>query len=307
MWAIRGYETSPVNALACRRPGHRHSASGSGEGVRDRAHCRLTRRRSRSTDAPMSNALMKACRSFRMPPPAKAVLMALADRADDSGSAWPSLETLSSDTCFGRTAVIGAVKWLETTGAVVVDRSNGRKTAYRLTPEHFDPSAARTGPRAEPVRVANGTSPPGVPDPSATRTKPVRQADTNHQEPKGTQREPSTRGSVELVSFGRFWDAYPKRIAKQAAERAWQKQRCEPFAERIIAAVLERAAGDPQWKRDGGQYIPNASTYLNQRRWEDQWKPANCTFPRKPSLTSPIDSKVFDGDADNVVEQLLPA
>ena len=25
-----------------------------------------------------------------------------------------------------------------------------------------------------------------------------------------------------------------------------------------------------QWNRDGGQYIPNPSTWLNQHRWEDE-------------------------------------
>jgi hypothetical protein len=65
-----------------------------------------------------------------------------------------------------------------------------------------------------------------------------------------------------------LWSAYPKRVGKGAAFRVWKKT---PFADR--KAILEdidirKRTHDP-WLRDGGKYIPNPTTYLNQRRWED--------------------------------------
>ena len=31
-----------------------------------------------------------------------------------------------------------------------------------------------------------------------------------------------------------------------------------------------------QWQKDGGQYIPNPATWLNQGRWEDEAGPAQA-------------------------------
>ena len=38
---------------------------------------------------------------------------------------------------------------------------------------------------------------------------------------------------------------------------------------RMIQAVQAQRAS-PQWQKDGGQFIPLPSTWLNGRRWEDQ-------------------------------------
>lgn len=132
---------------------------------------------------------MAQCWPLRMPPTPKSVLISLADNANDHGDCWPSLSTICERTCFGKTAVIEAIRWLEERNALSADRSNGRHTKYVLTPSEFRPnlSASRTGASPEPVRLADGTCPAGEPDLSASRTGPVRQADTNRKEPSRTK------------------------------------------------------------------------------------------------------------------------
>ena len=69
--------------------------------------------------------------------------------------------------------------------------------------------------------------------------------------------------------FVRFWDAYPRKVAKPAAEKAWRKLAPPPeLLEAILASVSLWAASDA-WQREGGQFIPYPATFLNQRRWED--------------------------------------
>lgn len=34
--------------------------------------------------------------------------------------------------------------------------------------------------------------------------------------------------------------------------------------------ALETQKQSDQWRRDGGQYVPYASTWLHQKRWEDE-------------------------------------
>ena len=70
--------------------------------------------------------------------------------------------------------------------------------------------------------------------------------------------------------FERFWSAYPRKVAKQIAMRAFEKiDPDEALVETMIAAIGKWKLTD-QWIKDGGQFIPNPGTWLNQRRWEDE-------------------------------------
>lgn len=135
----------------------------------------------------MSTSVMAACWPLQMPPTPKAVLISLADNANDQGDCWPSLARICERTCFGKTAVIQAIQWLEEHGLVEANRANGRHTSYRVVPNLSTPDlfVSRTGARGEPVREANPSARRA--NRSASRTTPVREADTNHQEPSRTK------------------------------------------------------------------------------------------------------------------------
>ena len=70
--------------------------------------------------------------------------------------------------------------------------------------------------------------------------------------------------------FEKFWKVYPKKVAKQAAEKAFVKLNpSEATLDDILAGVREWY-GTEQWQKNGGQFIPNPATFLNDRRWEDE-------------------------------------
>lgn len=129
---------------------------------------------------------MACCWPLQMPPTQKAVLISLADNANDSGYCWPSIATICERTCFGKTAVIDAIRWLEDHNALSAGRVNGRHTTYTVTPDRFNQSVSRTSPADAPVRQADRTGTAGGQDRSVSRTAPVRQADTNRKEPSLT-------------------------------------------------------------------------------------------------------------------------
>ena len=180
----------------------------------------------------MSNKLLDACKPLQMPPTPKAVLICMADYADDSGQCWPSIDTITVFTCFGRTAVINAIRWLEAAGVVSADRSNGRHTSYRITPDQFNQSTSRTGTRGEPVRLADSTSTRGGPYQSTSRTGPVREADSNPQEPSitpskatpnkaaSTRREPVDLPAWIGADLWADWVAHRKAIKNPMTARA---------------------------------------------------------------------------------------
>lgn len=70
--------------------------------------------------------------------------------------------------------------------------------------------------------------------------------------------------------FTRFWTAYPKHSAKQNALKAFQKLKPDDDLLDTMIAAIEKQRTSPQWTRDGGQYIPMPSTWINGRRWEDE-------------------------------------
>lgn len=71
------------------------------------------------------------------------------------------------------------------------------------------------------------------------------------------------------TTFDEFWKAYPKKVGKEAARKAWVKAKGKPSVLEIIAA-LDKQKNSEQWKRNSGQFIPNPATWLNQGRWADE-------------------------------------
>ena len=82
--------------------------------------------------------------------------------------------------------------------------------------------------------------------------------------------------------FAAFWAAYPCGKSKQAAIRAWDKLQPDDALIREMALGLKRALDSEAWQRGIG--IPYASTWLNNRRWEDEDKPLPArTIPDTPT------------------------
>lgn len=83
--------------------------------------------------------------------------------------------------------------------------------------------------------------------------------------------EKSKNGEESMAhnsDFGRFWEAYPKKKSKATACKAFEKIRDTTLETMLAALEVQKKSKD--WTKDGGQYIPFAATWLNQRRWEDE-------------------------------------
>jgi hypothetical protein len=68
---------------------------------------------------------------------ARLVMLALADRADDNGSAWPSIDDLAERTKLSPRAVQKGITNLVELGELEVDNGGGRHRSnrYRITPK----------------------------------------------------------------------------------------------------------------------------------------------------------------------------
>lgn len=83
---------------------------------------------------------MSACWPLQgMSGPQKAVLISLADNANDEGVCWPSVARIAQRTCLGERTVQAAIKWLTQVGLLAVRERMGRSTMYTLTPAAYAP------------------------------------------------------------------------------------------------------------------------------------------------------------------------
>ena len=93
---------------------------------------------------------------------------------------------------------------------------------------------------------------------------------------KDIQTDQTPAGKLREVDFEKFWSAYPKKVGKSSAKKAFSRVK-EPV-ETLLTAI-ERQKCSVQWSKEDGQYIPNPATWLNQGRWEDELTAASSQNP----------------------------
>jgi len=72
-----------------------------------------------------------------------------------------------------------------------------------------------------------------------------------------------------MDDFDKFWAAYPKKVAKADARKAWaQTKDIRPELTNLLTAITATCKTD-SWMKDGGKYIPYAASYLRGERWDD--------------------------------------
>jgi hypothetical protein len=73
-----------------------------------------------------------------------------------------------------------------------------------------------------------------------------------------------------VSAFSAFWAAYPKKRNKKDAFEAFVKLDPDDALLGVILGAVKNQKTWEDWKRDKGKYIPLPSTWLNNRRWEDE-------------------------------------
>lgn len=131
---------------------------------------------------------MSACWPLQgMSPAQKAVLVSLADNANDEGVCWPSISTIGMRTCLSERAVRNALRWLEESDVLKSDQRFGRSTWYTITPARYAPgSKCPPAPDAAPPRQDM------PPTPAYAAPHPGTRCPQNR---KGTAKEPSSEPS----------------------------------------------------------------------------------------------------------------
>lgn len=170
----------------------------------------------------------------------------------NSVSEWRTQFPFWSDDTIGR-----ALKSLRARGVVIAEQlspdARDRSLYYRI---NYSALSEIDGGSAECTTATCGNGR------SHSAAIPIKDRDytENPQAPKG----------AGLAGFAEFWTLYPKKVGKDAAEKSWnRKVKTKTTAEEVMTALKAHTKNEA-WARDGGQYIPNPATWLNQGRWKDE-------------------------------------
>ena len=83
-----------------------------------------------------------------------------------------------------------------------------------------------------------------------------------------TEQKRTKQTKKDNGSFDQFWSAYPRKVNKPGAQRAFAKiNPDETLLEKMLSAI-DRQKASSQWQEP--QYIPHPATWLNGHRWEDE-------------------------------------
>lgn len=200
----------------------------------------------------------------------KLVLLALADHAaDDGSSVYPSLARLSWKCDLTERAVRKVLRRLEQRRLI---HTVEKATHHSTTRYQLDVAAIRAV-RRSPLEDSEGNVVPPLTRSggNVVPNRGERRSPNPSVEPSGeTNHHVRASAKGDPVGFDLFWQQYPRKESKERARKAWaQLQPDDANRERILSALEVQKRSDA-WKREGGRYVPHASSWLNGRRWEDE-------------------------------------
>lgn len=192
------------------------------------------------------------------------VLLALSLYMSERGdSCFPSYDTLQADTGLSRQSIAKHLRlaveghWISVSKAGR-EGQEWKRNQYRAT----RPSVVSN---LDCLQAKGG--PPRTERQSTTHEKAVKEVDSNTHRPSTTNQ------------FALAWESYGKKVSRSVAEKAWSRL---PESDRTKALkhIPLFVGATPEVT-----FRPNLSTYLNQRRWEDEQLPVSATAEKTASTS----------------------
>lgn len=174
----------------------------------------------------------------------KAILLMLANYADEAGRCFPSQETLATECECSKRSVLDWLQKFEDLGILKRDRRHG-SGGYRRSDILTLSLSAAFSPEN------NSRENPSKPKCSTFTAEPISEPITSL-----VKREPD--------EFDQFWQMFPNKVGKRAAEKSFIAARKRVSFPDLMAGLVAYTgkADDRHWC--------NPTTWLNQDRWLDR-------------------------------------
>lgn len=201
----------------------------------------------------------------------KLVLVRIADHAGPDGSdAWPSVARLVRDTGLSERAVQGAIKSLESKGALTRQIGTGPHGTNRykvslkpvVPPQQVPPASPAPPQDVHPTPA--GRAPQGGQDVHPNRH-------LNHQEPSRARRTVNGSGATFDALFAEWYQTYPKHRGREAAKAKYVKAIKAGVDHAVLLEGARRYRDDPSRTP---KFTKDPATWLNQGCWDDEYEAA---------------------------------
>lgn len=199
------------------------------------------------------------------------VLLAIADFANDTGDAYPSIRTLAIKSRLAERNVQRAIRRLQRSGELSINPGEGPHGTHLYQVTICQVSKRQGDNLTDDICDREGVT-PASPNPSyRTVSKSL-----------STPRGDNLSGEIQ-ERFDRFWAAYPRKEGKGACRRWWNAHNPDGALLDRMLAKIEAAKLTAKWREQGGKFIPMPYTWLNQERWTDEYPlPSHPKPPRIP-------------------------
>lgn len=192
------------------------------------------------------------------------LLVSMLSLPDNWNFSENGLETIFKND--GQASIRAGLKKLEQAGYLkrerTRDKTNGRMSAVNW---YLYESPQCENPRVEKPPVEN----PHLDNPHLENPRLENPPQSNTKQ-STTKESKTKKPNTHANGFDEFWKAYPKKVAKTAAQKAWDKLKPDQSLQETILQAVNAAKNSRSWTKDNGQYIPYPASWLNGRRWEDE-------------------------------------
>lgn len=105
------------------------------------------------------------------------------------------------------------------------------------------------------------------------------------------------------VDFIDFWKLYPRKESKVNAQKVWEKLKPDSETFEKMKASINSQTENGNWSKDRIQFIPHPSTWLNQKRWEDEVPEyTSSPNPQKPKFDY-AQREYKKGELDSIIQE----
>lgn len=139
---------------------------------------------------------------------------------------------------------------------------DGRITAWEKRQPKREREDDNSTERVKAFRERQRQETPG----NATETTETPRGDKRREEEKKTSLSVKPDESL----FDRFYAAYPRKVGKDAARKAFAKRNPDEELLSTMVSAIQRQGLAAKCARGESQYVPHPATWLNEARWQDE-------------------------------------
>jgi DNA-binding MarR family transcriptional regulator len=234
------------------------------------------------------------------------VMLALADFANDAGESWPSLEVLAQKARLTKRQVCKVLDKLQAAGEIRRERSTGgrnRRTRYFIVLNPTENGEIKTvlKKHCNKNSVFGDTKTVSYSSHALNRHRTVNKRESTESDklipdslsPK-SKRKPTWPDPAQVRAFETWYAAYPKRVGRKPALKAWLK--LDPDSA-LVETIMTATARYADLKAGvEARFVLDPATWIYQERWTDETPMSNGNGHAKPAQVKDLGNGMIEVD-----------